>query len=155
MGNDDLTEIKVASIENLMPQRELEVDGITHTVYLEQEVKGLDRCFAYSQPNNPSNIHLFRITTEIINNQPLSMQYLSELNINDDNTAKILFNNAHQLYLEKKGSVSDKDATVLNLSKTIAIGSKNYSIMYQPPTTGEFNMREQYERRVMNRIYGY
>jgi len=154
MGNDDLTEIKVASIENLMPQREIEVNGITHTVYLEQEVKGLDRCFAYSDPNDPSNIRLFRITTEIINNQPLSIQYLSELDINDDNTVRDLFNIAHQIYLETKGTLSEKDATVPNLSKTIAIGSKNYSIMYQPPTTGEFNMREQYKRKVMNRIYG-
>lgn len=154
MGNDDLTEIKVASIENLMPQREIEVNGITHTVYLEQEVKGLDRCFAYSDPNDPSNIRLFRITTEIINNQPLSIQYLSELDINDDNTVRDLFNIAHQIYLERKGTVSDKDATVQNLSKTVAIESKNYSIMYQPPTTGEFNMREQYKRKVMNRIYG-
>ncbi|MBP6976328.1 hypothetical protein KBB42_01925 [Candidatus Dojkabacteria bacterium] len=154
MGDEELKEIKVVSIENLMPQRDIEVDGVMHRVYLEEQVKGMDRCFAYSDPNDPSNIRLFRITTEIINNQPLSIQYLSELDINDDNTVRDLFNIAHQIYLETKGTLSEKDATVPNLSKTIAIGSKNYSIMYQPPTTGEFNMREQYKRKVMNRIYG-
>lgn len=154
MGDEELKEIKVVSIENLMPQRDIEVDGVMHRVYLEEQVKGMDRCFAYSDPNDPSNIRLFRITTEIINNQPLSIQYLSELDINDDNTVRDLFNIAHQIYLETKGTLSEKDATVPNLSKTIAIGSKNYSIMYQPPTTGEFNIREQYKRKVMNRIYG-
>ena len=154
MGDEELKEIKIVSIENLMPQRDIEVDGVMHRVYLEEQVKGMDRCFAYSEPNDPSNIRLFRITTEVSDNQPLSIQYLSELDINDDNTVRDLFNIAHQIYLERKGTVSDKDATVQNLSKTVAIESKNYSIMYQPPTTGEFNMREQYKRKVMNRIYG-
>ena len=33
------TEVKVAGIENLMPQRELEEEGVKYTLHLEEKVK--------------------------------------------------------------------------------------------------------------------
>jgi len=148
-------EFKVAGIENLMPQRELEEEGVKYTLHLEEKVKGTDRCFAYNISNNPSDLHLFQITTEVINNNELTRLYLSELNIHDDFTAKNLFKHAKEIFTKTKDKASDKDLTMKEFSKTFAVGSRNYIITYQPPTAGAINMREQYEKRVMKRIYGY
>jgi len=154
MGFEE-TEFKVAGIENLMPQRELEEEGVKYTLHLEEKVKGTDRCFAFNKSDDTSDLHLFQITTEVINNNELTRLYLSELNINDDFTAKNLFKHAKEIFTETKDKASDKDLAMKEFSKTFAVGSRNYIITYQPPTAGAINMREQYEERVMKRIYGY
>ena len=148
------TEVKVAGIENLMPQRELEEEGVKYTLYLEEKVKGTDRCFAYNNSNNPDGLHLFQITTDV-NDNGLTKKDLSELDINDDSTAEILLEYSLELSTETRKKASDKNLTMKDLSRTFAVGGRNYIITYQPPTAGAINMREQYEERVMRRIYGY
>jgi len=150
------TEVKVADLENLMPQRELEInENEKYTLHLEEEVKGTDRCFAFNKSDDPSNLHLFQITTEVINNNELTRLYLSELNINDDVTAKILLEHAKEVFDTISKKPLDGDFAIKEFSKTFAVGSRNYTITYQPPTAGAINMREQYEKRVMKRIYGF
>ena len=147
-------EIREIGIENLMPQRNVELEGTTYRVYLEEKVVDSDRCFGVSSINDPSDIKLFQITTDMDSNKNLSKLNLSELDIEDEQTAKYLLTNALDIRNRTIDELKNGNIQMKNLAKTIAIGNKNYVLSYQPLTGGIVNMREQYCNRVMRRIYG-
>lgn len=151
MGIEEL-EYAAPGLEYLMPQREINgEDGKTYRVYLEEEVVGTDRCFAYSKPEEPSNIFLFQLTSQS-GNSYLMKEELKTINIEDDPTAKNLLNHALKIYEETKTKTGEKDLSMKDFAKTIAVGRTNFTIAYQPPTAGSVNIREQYEKRVLRRI---
>lgn len=154
MGLEDI-EAKVIGIENLMPQRDIQLENSNYRVYLEENVKDTDRCFGLSSIDDPSDIKLFQITTEMGNNKNFSKQLLSELDIQDEGTAKYLLKNALEIVNGTKEKLANGNILMKDLLKTVAVGKNNYILSYQPPTAGVVNMREQYMKRVMGRIYGY
>lgn len=148
-------ELKVASLENLMPQKDVELeDGTKYRVYLEENVRGTDRCFGVSSTDNPNDIKLFQITTDMANNKDYSKLNLSKLDIEDDNTVKHILKNTLDIVNNTKENIGNQEIKIKDLSKTITIKETNYILTYQPPTTGIVNMRKQYEEKVTRRIYG-
>lgn len=154
MGIEDF-ELKFASLENLMPQKDVELeDGTKYRVYLEENVRGTDRCFGVSSTDNPNDIKLFQITTDMANNKDYSKLNLSKLDIEDDNTVKHILKNTLDIVNNTKENIGNQEIKIKDLSKTIAIKETNYILTYQPSTTGIVNMRKQYEEKVTRRIYG-
>lgn len=154
MGIEDF-ELKFASLENLMPQKDIALeDGTKYRVYLEENVRGTDRCFGVSSTDNPNDIKLFQITTDMANNKDYSKLNLSELDIEDDNTVKHILKNTLDIVNNTKENIGNQEIKIKDLSKTIAIKETNYILTYQPSTTGIVNMRKQYEEKVTRRIYG-
>ncbi len=142
----------VLGIENLMPQRDIEMeDGNKYRVYLEEKVRDTDRCFGISSTDDPRDIKLFQITTGMDSNKNFSMHTLAELDITNDEVAKYLLINGLEIVndLRNKGM----DVKMTDFSKTIAVGNQNYILTYQPPTAEPINMRQQYIERVTRRIY--
>jgi len=136
-----------AGIENLMPRKEVEYDGKTYTLHLEEIGGNNDRCMGLNTPDSPEYLALFKLTA-FGNNSQLNLQ---ALNLENEDTVQTLLGGALGI-LKEVGEGDSLKVPSGNLGKFIKIGDNSHMISYKPNTRGE-NMRDKYVEEVMKRIY--
>ncbi|MGI6484277.1 MAG: hypothetical protein ACOX0R_01455 [Candidatus Dojkabacteria bacterium] len=146
------SEFVVPSIENLMPQKDIELDGQQYRIYLEENINAPDRCFGVSSTDNPQDIKLFQIAIAD-GDKNMSRLPLAAINIENRETAENLLRTALEIVKGLTGKTGN--IQMADLTKKLEIKNNSFHMTYQPPTAGIANMREQYEKRVVKRIYGY
>ena len=87
------SEFVVPSIENLMPQKDIELDGQQYRIYLEENINGTDRCLGVSSTDNPQDIKLFQIAIAD-GDKNMSRLPLASVNIENKETAENLLRTA-------------------------------------------------------------
>ena len=100
----DNIEFAVADIENLMPRREVEYDGKTYTLHLEEIGGENDRCMGLNTPDSPEYLKLFKLTTF----GPDSKNNLQALNLKDKDTVQTLLAGALDILKEIGEEVQEK-----------------------------------------------
>ena len=138
-----------AGIENLMPRKEVEYDGKTYTLHLEEIGGNNDRCMGLNTPDSPEYLALFKLTA-FGNNSQLNLQ---ALNLENEDTVQTLLGGAIDI-LKEVGKGDSPKVSTRDLGKFIKIKDNGFLLSYKPNTVGK-NMREEYRDEVINRIYGY